>query len=140
MTDPRITKEMIEAGAEALYERQYSLAISAGNAPRWGAPDIPHSRDDYREQSLAALEATMQERDTLRAQIPPCDGGCNYNSGPEETCSAHGRPVAEVWEIVQQIGIERDRYRAAIEDVMELVGGSKARRILGAALGGGDHE
>lgn len=29
----------------------------------------------------------------------PCDGGCSYNAGPDETCSRHGRRVREVWGI-----------------------------------------
>jgi len=45
----------------------------------------------------------LDELDRLRGQVAPCDGGCDYSSGPEETCSLHGRKVAEVWEIVEQL-------------------------------------
>lgn len=60
----------------------------------------------YEHGVLAGIAA---EREQLRAAQPSCDGGCNYNTGPEETCSRHGRPVAEVWGIVQQIADERDK-------------------------------
>jgi hypothetical protein len=71
-----------------------------------------------------ALEAVTAERETLRLQVeqlqgqlPPCDGGCNYNSGPEETCSAHGRPVAEVWEIVESITANRDEWASRMMEL-----------------------
>ena len=46
-------------------------------------------------EDVAALQARIRQLEAERAK---CDGGCDYNSGPEETCSLHGRPVAEVWE------------------------------------------
>ena len=50
--------------------------------------------------------------------IGSCDGGCNYNSGPEETCSLHGRPVAEVWQIASDVAAERDaRINALVQQV-----------------------
>jgi hypothetical protein len=52
---------------------------------------------------------------------PPCGGGCDYNSGPEETCSAHGRPVAEVWAIVNKIEAERDKAKEELADALESV-------------------
>jgi hypothetical protein len=48
------------------------------------------------EAAAAALAAAGRFRDS---KMPKCDGGCNFDTGPEETCSAHGRPVAEVWQI-----------------------------------------
>lgn len=48
----------------------------------------------------------------------PCDGGCDYNTGPEETCSRHGRPVREVWDIAQTFATERDAIRAEREPVV----------------------
>lgn len=32
----------------------------------------------------------------------PCDGGCNVNDGPEETCSRHGRSPADLWNITEE--------------------------------------
>lgn len=74
----------------------------------------PEMYDDM----LAWNEATVNEHaDTVLALVArvreaeaeverwkrqyPCDGGCNYNSGPEETCTLHGRPVREVWEALE---------------------------------------
>jgi len=54
---------------------------------------------DSAEARAVTAEA---ERDRLRANEPPCDGGCDWHNGPEETCSAHGRPVAEVWRMQQE--------------------------------------
>lgn len=31
----------------------------------------------------------------------PCDGGCGWDTGPEETCSRHGRAPKELWELVE---------------------------------------
>jgi hypothetical protein len=81
----------------------------------------------YAAEFLADLAAHDREvREPLRLQVeqlqgqlPPCDGGCDYNTGPEETCSAHGRPVAEVWEIAQQYARERDGARMALRAAQE---------------------
>lgn len=55
--------------------------------------------------TVLALIAHLREAE---AKLPPCDGGCSYDSGPEETCSAHGRLPAEIWELVSRIAAERD--------------------------------
>lgn len=80
--------------------------------------------NDVGEQLEVAIAENIRlqaERDELalrveqlQGQLPPCDGGCNVNSGPEETCSAHGRPVAEVWEIAQGFATERDELKALV--------------------------
>jgi hypothetical protein len=62
-----------------------------------------------------------REVERLKAEQPPCDGGCNYNSGPEETCSAHGRPVAEVWDIVEYVARQRDEAERRIAAVEALL-------------------
>ena len=64
---------------------------------------------------LAAALAESEEQGVLyRANQPPCDGGCNVNDGPAEECSAHGRPVADVWEIVNRARYEVGEQAATI--------------------------
>ncbi|MFA5901380.1 MAG: hypothetical protein WC829_19935 [Hyphomicrobium sp.] len=50
----------------------------------------------------------------------PCDGGCNYDSGPEESCSLHGRNPADLWGIIANISAER--YEAEVR-IAELEAG-----------------
>lgn len=59
---------------------------------------------------IAALEAGTAPTENEREAT--CDGGCDYNSGPEEDCSLHGRPVAEVWGIVYKLSAELKELRA----------------------------
>lgn len=53
-----------------------------------------------------ALEAAEKELSTLRNVVKdydtnfPCDGGCNTNDGPEETCSRHGRSPSDLWNLL----------------------------------------
>jgi hypothetical protein len=53
--------------------------------------------------------------DNLKLSQPPCDGGCNINDGPQEDCSAHGRPVSYVWGLVD----EKQRQINAVERVLD---------------------
>ena len=46
--------------------------------------------------SAASLQAKLQQYE----EQFPCDGGCM--EGPEETCSAHGRPPKELWEMLEK--------------------------------------
>lgn len=61
------------------------------------------------EKASGRIETLQLQVEQLQGQLPPCDGGCNVNDGPEETCSQHGRPVADVWEIAQRFAEERNR-------------------------------
>lgn len=65
------------------------------------------------------LEKLADALEKAERKLPPCDGGCNYNSGPEETCSLHGRPVAEVWGFVQEIAAQRDEAERKIAAALE---------------------
>lgn len=53
---------------------------------------------------IAALRRIERELRTLRTVVKdydanfPCDGGCNVNDGPEETCSRHGRSPRDLWD------------------------------------------
>ena len=63
----------------------------------------------------------VAEVERLQARVGSCDGGCNYETGPEETCSLHGRPVAEVWQIVNDVAAERDARINALAQQVEKV-------------------
>ena len=96
--------------------RALQEAARAANGA-WG----PHHRPDvdYRTALVNAAPDLLDELDQLREQVAPCDGGCDYSSGPEETCSLHGRKVAEVWKIVEQLQgqVARvDNIRKSLED------------------------
>jgi len=55
------------------------------------------------EQRAADFDRWLsREREAAIEQELPCDGGCNYNDGPDETCSRHGRPVSQVWDMYQK--------------------------------------
>jgi hypothetical protein len=58
------------------------------------------------------LAALLAAYDSLIANQPPCDGGCNINDGPQEDCSAHGRPVRDVWNMLA----EQERKISAVVD------------------------
>lgn len=68
-------------------------------------PEIAEHIATFDPPTVLALIARLREAE---AKLPPCDGGCSYDSGPEETCSAHGRLPAEIWELVSRIAAERD--------------------------------
>lgn len=76
---------------------------------------IAHARDDI-PWLLERLAQSERELATFKANQPPCDGGCNVNDGPMEECSAHGRPVSYVWEIVNRVGRERDELDLKLSD------------------------
>ena len=63
----------------------------------------------------------VAEVERLQARVGSCDGGCNYQDGPDEMCSLHGRPVAEVWQIVRDVAAERDAKNAALAQQVEKV-------------------
>jgi len=83
---------------------------------------------DALADALAVQAARITE---LEAEQPPCDGGCSYGDGPEETCSLHGRKVSEVWEIASSVGAERDGYAAVIEEIRAAI--TTDEEISGAA-------
>ena len=73
------------------------------------------------DKDVLAIRELVAEIERLQARVGSCDGGCNYNSGPEETCSLHGRPVAEVWQIVNDVAAERDARINALDGQVEKV-------------------
>lgn len=72
---------------------------------------------------LEVLIAKAREADVIKANLEslearyPCDGGCSYEGGPEETCSAHGRTPAEVWKMADDVFKERNAL-ASERDVL----------------------
>ena len=68
--------------------------------------------------SDAELIRTLQaENERLRGEMPPCDGYCNEWGGPQEDCSRHGRPVAQVW---QMLSDENARHRLLRDKIATL--------------------
>lgn len=68
--------------------------------------------------TVLALIARLREAE---AKLPPCDGGCSYGIGPEETCSAHGRPPAEIWGIVASVAAERDAAQGQLGEAEHVI-------------------
>lgn len=62
-----------------------------------------------------------REYATVPAEHMHCDGDCSYNTGPAEDCSLHGRPVREVWGIVDRIAAERDQVKDVLARVWEVL-------------------
>jgi len=112
----------IKARAEAAVTyRRRNPGIEWSEADLWELKKIePYYATDV-PALLAALEEAEREVERLKSAQHPCDGGCNYNSGPEETCSAHGRPVAEVWNIVEEVARQRDEAERRIAAVLDVV-------------------
>ena len=79
---------------------------------RWGGYTYP--ADVLR--LLDALDIAEAEVERLRSHLGDCH--CDKNpattNGPEEDCPQHGRPVAEVWGIVERAQAERDEARAEV--------------------------
>lgn len=86
-------------------------------------------------EGMTKREMAERIRELEGAQ-PTCDGGCSYNSGPEETCSLHGRPVAEVWEIVRTLRDEvLEEAAQKIEDWFAGDAAAEIRSLKGATDG-----
>lgn len=93
---------------------------------------------------LALVAKLRQERErkkppliellTLRSAVEqfdtgfPCDGGCSWNDGPEETCSRHGRKPSDLWNLL-------DEARAALSRAEETIARfrQEAQEIPGVA-------
>lgn len=74
----------------------------------------------------ATVLALLDRLERAEARLT-CDGACNYNDGPDEECSAHGRSPRELWEFIAHDIVGRDkaveraeRAEAAIERVRAL--------------------
>lgn len=104
---------------------------------RLGGADIETKSEVMLWRIASALEAADAhcarvdaENDRIRADLPACDGNCHSEGEPVETCSRHGRTVAEVWEIVATVQAQRDAEIAA-----RTVPNSAGRESLAALLG-----
>lgn len=70
-------------------------------------------------ETARLIDAALTE---ARESALPCDGGCaGMMEGPQETCSRHGRPVAEVWQIAIEAERERDEALSDVERLRRLV-------------------
>lgn len=63
------------------------------------------------ERELRTARNVVKDYDTNF----PCDGGCNTNDGPEETCSRHGRSPRDLWERGDYLATQRDEWKAKAE-------------------------
>lgn len=136
MTDPRIEKARAllagitpgpwqvhkdNAGFVSIIGRQEPVVWTTGQ-PGEGANIFDRDAEFIAAAPtiVSDLLAVIAERDAEVERLTrPCDGGCSYGDGPAEECSAHGRPVAEVWEIVNRFAAERDEARAEVEEWRE---------------------
>lgn len=89
---------------------------------------------------MIATRDLIEYAEGLEASREPCDGGCNYNDGPDEECSAHGRRLRELWGFLEELTKERNALKAVIAEALDFSAndirydggtlGSRMRRIL----------
>ena len=96
---------------EELAEMSALAQVNAMNVSDYldAVEDAKQARAD-----LAAVQQPNSEAVTApteSAEAATCDGGCNNNDGPQEDCSLHGRPVAQVWEMVSRLSEELRRAK-----------------------------
>lgn len=135
--------------ARALFDADLANGlVSSEQADRWaqfdreGSPwhDQAEAARAYLNRAPDPYQALLTQLHEARAEVarltPPCDGLCNYDSGPEEDCSQHGRPVREVWEIVATVAAQRDEaktreaaLRAGIEGLAATKPGATGRAL-----------
>lgn len=71
----------------------------------------------------------------------PCDRHCNWADGPAEDCSKHGRPPAEVWQIVGDVSARLAAALARIAKVEALHSPRTIQVVTGdCALGECEHD
>lgn len=59
--------------------------------------------------------------DVLANEGAVCDGACDWHTGPDEECSAHGRMPSELWEALDRAGKRRDDALAIIDKTFDNV-------------------
>lgn len=104
-TDPGDEGSCITAGEPGTM-RQRAVAYAIDYP--WTTPESCAADATFIAAARTVVPELVTEVERLQARVGSCDGGCNYETGPEETCSLHGRPVAEVWQIVNDVAAERD--------------------------------
>ena len=87
--------------------------------------EVAIARQHQREASstIRSVEGLRKERDDALAEVARlrtmvgdchCDKNPETTNGPEEDCPQHGRPVAEVWGLVERAEAEWDHARAEV--------------------------
>ena len=88
--------------------------------------EVAIARQHQREASstIRSVEGLRKERDDALAKVARlrtmvgdchCDKHPETTNGPEEDCPQHGRPVAEVWGLVERAEAEWDHARAEVD-------------------------
>ena len=88
--------------------------------------EVTIARQHQREASstIRSVEGLRKERDDALAKVARlrtmvgdchCDKHHETTNGPEEDCPQHGRPVAEVWGLVERAEAEWDHARAEVD-------------------------
>ena len=88
--------------------------------------EVAIARQHQREASstIRSVEGLRKERDDALAKVARlrtmvgdchCDKHPETTNGPEEDCPQHGRPVAEVWDIVKRAEAGWDHARAEVD-------------------------
>ena len=88
--------------------------------------EVAIARQHQREASstIRSVEGLRKERDDALAEVARlrtmvgdchCDKNPETTNGPEEDCPQHGRPVAEVWGLVERAEAEWDHARAEVD-------------------------
>ena len=118
-------------------------------------PESLHVPEDYAalaDESAADVPALVEEVKRLRAEVATeraevkrlrttvgdchCDKNPETTNGPEEDCPQHGRPVAEVWDLVKGAEAGWDRARAEVDRLCaEARLANASARSAGLALG-----
>jgi hypothetical protein len=111
--DAEVARLTGEVGA---LHHERDVAVAAVQRERVAAEREVERLTAERDGALASAVAFKTERDRLDEQYP-CDGGCNYD-GPAEHCSRHGRTPAELWTIIADLAVERNRLRGFADAVL----------------------
>ena len=118
-------------------------------------PESLHVPEDYAalaDESAADVPGLVAEVERLRAEVATeraevtrlrtmvgdchCDKNPETTNGPEEDCPQHGRPVAEVWDLVKRAEAGWDRARAEVDRLCaEARLAKESARSAGLALG-----
>ena len=112
--------------------------------------EVAIARQHQREASstIRSVEGLRKERDDALAEVARlrtmvgdchCDKNPETANGPEEDCPQHGRPVAEVWGLVERAEAGWDHARAEVDRLrvevrLAKVSAHSASLALGAQL------
>ena len=117
LATPNLGKVMARELDKALiYIRRLADALESAMIPHAECEASGERAGAQLADLKAALEAAEARVKGFEANFP-CDGGCNYDSGPEESCSLHGRNPADLWGIIANISAECYEAEARIAEL-----------------------